>query len=155
MYVHTSTVLCAPSVVVISRVRSLKFVYVSSGSRDLAGQAFLFLYCFFFLCSSNFSRIFSYLSAWQRTEKGRPVKEAKKREGLETDHVRHSLLQCLDFAMRIIREHLKIDVWFLNLVLILPSCLIWPDTDLAKSIYTINTVFAWISRTPRLTHALE
>ena len=57
---------CAPSAVwetviaVYSRLRSLKFAYVSSGSHDVAGQAFLFLggFLFFFLCSSNFSRIF-------------------------------------------------------------------------------------------------
>ncbi len=65
-----------------SRLRSLKFAYVSSGSHDLAGQAFLFLsgFLFFFLFSSNFSRIFLIHDARQsqRTEKGRPAKEANR-----------------------------------------------------------------------------
>ncbi len=63
--------------VVLSRLRSLKIVYVSRGSRDLAGQAFLFhsrfLFSFFappisplkFLCTCVTKNI-----------KGRPAKEA-------------------------------------------------------------------------------
>ena len=44
-------------IAVYSRLRSLKFAYVSSGSHDLAGQVSFFL-AFFFFCSSNFSRFF-------------------------------------------------------------------------------------------------
>ncbi len=71
------------AIAVYSRLRSLKFAYVSSGSHDLAGQAaFLFLVASFFLSfSSNFSRIFLIpYSSRQRTEKGRPAKEANEPE---------------------------------------------------------------------------
>ena len=45
--VNALQVLCGRTVIeVFSRPRSLKFVYVSRGSRDLARQALLFLSCF-------------------------------------------------------------------------------------------------------------
>ncbi len=42
--VNALQVMCGRRVIAVSsRLRSLKFAYVSSGSPDLAGQAFLFL----------------------------------------------------------------------------------------------------------------
>ncbi len=55
--VNALQVLCGRTVIeVFSHPRSLKFVYVSRGSRDLARQTLLFLCCFFlsFFCSFNF-----------------------------------------------------------------------------------------------------
>ncbi len=63
-----------------SRLHSLKFVYVSRGSRDLAGQAFLFLSVASFFLSlllQFLSRIFFLFTCVTRTEKGRPAKEVK------------------------------------------------------------------------------
>ncbi len=47
--VNALQVVCGRRVIAVySRLRSLKFAYVSSGSHDLAGQAFLFLSGFLF-----------------------------------------------------------------------------------------------------------
>ncbi len=75
--VNALQVMCGRRVIAVSsRLRSLKFAYVSSGSHDLAGQAFLFLsgflYSFF---APPISPVFSC------TTKNLPDKEQKK-EGL-------------------------------------------------------------------------
>ncbi len=80
MHVHsTAYVLCGRrAIAVYSRLRSLKFAYVSycSGSHDFAGQAFLFLSGFLFsFFSPPISPVFLYLP------KNLPDKEQKK-EGL-------------------------------------------------------------------------
>ncbi len=65
----------APSMVVISRLRSLKFVYVSRGSRDLAGQAFLLLSRILFF---SLLLLVFFLFTWAtKNRKGRPAKEVR------------------------------------------------------------------------------
>ncbi len=68
---------------VLSRLRSLKFVYVSRGSRDLAGQAFLlhsrFFFSFFAPPISPLKFLFTCMT--KITEKGRPAKEASMEAG--------------------------------------------------------------------------
>ena len=66
--VNALQVLCGRTVIeVFSRPRSLKFVYVSRGSRDLARQALLFLSCF--LLSFFVPPIFLFCDKEQKKER--------------------------------------------------------------------------------------